>query len=73
MDIEELAKKWLSENERRFFCGHFDSDEIALSAFCAGYRAAQPVTPADTMTECSNGRCPWRNQWKGLLSNEFNR
>lgn len=41
MDTYELAEKWLSENERRFHCAQMNSDEIALSAFVAGFEAAQ--------------------------------
>jgi len=41
MDVVELARKWLAENERRHYSAQMNSDEIAVSAFCAGYNAAQ--------------------------------
>ena len=42
-----MAKKWLSENEVRFRHAMMDSDEIALSAFFAGYEAAQQEAASD--------------------------
>jgi hypothetical protein len=43
MDIVELAERWLAENKRQFYCAQMDRDEIAIFAYCAGYKAAQKV------------------------------
>lgn len=41
MESYKLARKWLSENETRFTYAMMNNDEIAIAAFCAGYKAAQ--------------------------------
>ena len=41
MESYKLARKWLSANETRFTYAMMNNDEIAIAAFCAGYKAAQ--------------------------------
>jgi len=40
----ETFEQWFQENQRRFHCGHYTPEDIAYSAFLAGYELAKKET-----------------------------